>query len=276
MIVFTTATAPTEEQVNGFTEFLKGLTWEKVVPALISLVVSLVIIKILTTLFNKAVARSKIEPTLHSVICGTFKAVLYIIALLIVTGTLGMDVSILVAVFSVISLAISLAVQGTLSNVAGGLTILTSQPFHVGDYVEFGGTGGTVLKIGLTYTDLRTPDNQEVHVPNSQVSTSTIVNYTAAGTRRIALTVEVSCEAPTEAVKAALLEACALEGILREPAPESHLSAYNNNATQYVLRAWAPVDCYWPLYYQVLENIRTIFTREGISMTYSHFNVQMK
>lgn len=274
-MIFLTTTAPTEEQLNGFTEFLKGLTWEKVVPAAISLVISLILIKILTTLFNKAVARSRIEPTLHSLICTTFKCVLIVIALLIVTGTLGLDVSILVAVFSIVSLAISLAVQDTLANVAGGLTILTSQPFHVGDYVEFGGTGGTVQKIGLTYTDLRTPDNQDVHVPNSQVSSSTIVNYTASGSRRIALTVNVSYDAPTEAVKAALLEACALEGILPDPAPEAHLSAYGDSAIQYVLRAWAPIDRYWPLYYEVLERIRTIFDREGIPMTYPHLNVHM-
>ena len=268
--------AATEEQVNGFTEFLKGLTWEKVLPAVISLLVSLIIIKILTTLFNKAVARSKIEPTLHSILCVTFKCVLYVIALLIVTGTLGLDVSILVAVFSVVSLAISLAVQGTLSNIAGGLTVLTSKPFLVGDYVEIGGTGGTVKKIGLTYTDLRTPDNQDVHMPNSQVSTSIIVNYTASGTRRISLTINVSYEAETEAVKAALLEACAVEGILADPAPEAHLSGYGDHAISYVLRAWAPVETYWPTYFAVLENVRTVFHREGIPMTYPHLNVHLQ
>ena len=138
-------TAPTEEQISGFTAFLRGLTWETVVPAVISLVISLIVIKILTALFNKAIRRSKVEPTLHTMICTVFKCTLYIIALLIVTGTLGMDVSILVAVFSVVSLAISLAVQGTLANVAGGLTILTAKPFRVDDYVEIGATGGTVL-----------------------------------------------------------------------------------------------------------------------------------
>lgn len=274
MLILTTAT--TEEQVNGFTEFIKGLTWEKVLPALISLVVSLILVKILSTLFNKAVKRSKIEPTLHNILCVTFKCVLYVIALLIVTGTLGLDVSILVAVFSVISLAISLAVQGTLANVAGGLTILTAKPFRVGDYVEIGGTGGTVLKIGLTYTDLRTPDNQDIHVPNSQVSGSTIVNYTASGSRRISLTINVSYDAPTEDVKAALLKACALEGILADPAPEAYLSAYGESTISYIVRAWTPVDQYWPLYFAVLENVRKVFMEQGIPMTYPHINVHMK
>jgi len=269
-------TAPTEEQVSGFTEFLKGLTWEKVIPAVISLLISLIAIKILSTLFTKAIRRSKIEPTLHSMLCTVFKCALYIVALLIVTGTLGMDVSILVAVFSIVSLAISLAVQGTLANVAGGLTILTSKPFHVDDYVEIGGTGGTVQRIGLTYTDLRTPDNQDVHVPNSTVIGSTIVNYSASGSRRISIDISASYDAPTEAVKEALLAACRVEGILEDPAPEAHLTGYGDSAIQYVVRAWTAADTYWPVYFAVLEKIRTEFAARDIAMTYPHINVHMQ
>lgn len=265
----------TEDQISGFADFLKGLTWETVIPAAISLVVSLIVIKILTSLFNKAIKRSKIEPTLHSMISVTFKIVLYVIALLIVTGTLGMDVSILVAVFSIVSLAISLAVQGTLANVAGGLTILTSKPFHVEDYVEIGGTGGTVQRIGLTYTDLRTPDNQDVHVPNSQVISSTIVNYTASGSRRISLTVNVSYDAPTEDVKEALLAACRVEGTLEDPAPEAYLFAYGDSSIQYVLRAWTSAENYWAVHFAVLEKIRSEFAERGIPMTYNHLNIHM-
>lgn len=269
-------TAPTEEQISGFTAFLRGLTWETVVPAVISLVISLIVIKILTTLFNKAIRRSKVEPTLHTMICTVFKCTLYIIALLIVTGTLGMDVSILVAVFSVVSLAISLAVQGTLANVAGGLTILTAKPFRVDDYVEIGATGGTVQRIGLTYTDLRTPNNQDVHMPNSTVIGSTIVNYSASGSRRISIDISASYDAPTETVKEALLAACRVEGILEDPAPEAHLTGYGDSAIQYVVRAWTTVDTYWPVYFAVLEKIRTEFAERDIAMTYPHINVHMQ
>lgn len=268
-----TAVADVEEQASSFSEFLKSLTWDKVLPAAILLIVCLILTKILTTLFDKAIARSKIDRTLHPLLHSVFKTLLLILALLVVTGSLGVDVSVLVAILSVVSLAVSLAVQGTLSNIVGGLVILTAHPFRVGDYVDIGGTAGTVERIGLTYTDLCTPGNQQVHVPNSHVSSSTVTNFTAAGTRRLELTVSASYGDGTEAVKAALLEACRVEGVLAEPAPEAHVAAYGDSAIQYILRAWAPVDIYWDVYYTVLERVRTAFEANGITMTYPHLNI---
>ena len=268
-----TAVADVEEQASSFSEFLKSLTWDKVLPAAILLIVCLILTKILTTLFDKAIARSKIDRTLHPLMHSVFMTLLLIMALLVVTGSLGVDVSVLVAILSVVSLAVSLAVQGTLSNIVGGLVILTAHPFRVGDYVDIGGTAGTVERIGLTYTDLGTPGNQQVHVPNSQVSGSTVTNVTAAGTRRLELTVSASYGDGTEAVKAALLEACRVEGVLAEPAPEAHVAAYGDSAIQYILRAWAPVDIYWDVYYTVLERVRTAFEANGITMTYPHLNI---
>ena len=268
-----TAVADVEEQASSFSEFLKSLTWDKVLPAAILLIVCLILTKILTPLFDKAIARSKIDRTLHPLLHSVFKTLLLILALLVVTGSLGVDVSVLVAILSVVSLAVSLAVQGTLSNIVGGLVILTAHPFRVGDYVDIGGTAGTVERIGLTYTDLCTPGNQQVHVPNSQVSGSTVTNFTAAGTRRLELTVSASYGDGTEAVKAALLEACRVEGVLAEPAPEAHVAAYGDSAIQYILRAWAPVDIYWDVYYTVLERVRTAFEANGITMTYPHLNI---
>ena len=268
-----TAVADVEEQASSFSEFLKSLTWDKVLPAAILLIVCLILTKILTTLFDKAIARSKIDRTLHPLLHSVFKTLLLILALLVVTGSLGVDVSVLVAILSVVSLAVSLAVQGTLSNIVGGLVILTAHPFRVGDYVDIGGTAGTVERIGLTYTDLCTPGNQQVHVPNSQVSGSTVTNFTAAGTRRLELTVSASYGDGTEAVKAALVEACRVEGVLAEPAPEAHVAAYGDSAIQYILRAWAPVDIYWDVYYTVLERVRTAFEANGITMTYPHLNI---
>lgn len=268
-----TAVADVEEQASSFSKFLKSLTWDKVLPAAILLIVCLILTKVLTTLFDKAIARSKIDRTLHPLLHSVFKTLLLILALLIVTGSLGVDVSVLVAILSVISLAVSLAVQGTLSNIVGGLVILTAHPFRVGDYVDIGGTAGTVERIGLTYTDLCTPGNQQVHVPNSQVSGSTVTNFTAAGTRRLEIAVSASYGDETEAVKAALLEACRVEGVLAEPAPEAHVAAYGDSAIQYILRAWAPVDVYWDVYYAVLERVRTAFEANGITMTYPHLNI---
>lgn len=271
-----TSAAGTELKADSVTKFFRSLTWDKIWPAAIILVVSAILIRILTGLFNKALARSKVEKTLHALIQSIFKVLLWTIALLVVTGTLGVDVSVLVAILSVVSLAISLAVQGTLANVVGGLVILTAHPFRVGDYVDIAGTAGTVQCIGLTYTDLRTPGNQEVHVPNSQVSGSTVTNYTAAGSRRIEIRVSVSREAPIETVKAALLEAAVHPGLCADPVPEAHLTAYGQSSMDYVLWAWAPVETYWDIHYTILERIQPIFAQYGVALTYPHLHVHTK
>ncbi|MEA4966378.1 MAG: mechanosensitive ion channel family protein [Oscillospiraceae bacterium] len=268
-------TAVTDEEISSFSKFLHSMTWDKVVPVVIILAVSLVLIKLFTMAFNKAIAHSKLDETLRPLCRTAFKTLLISIAILISAGTLGLDVSALVAILSVASLAISLALQDFLANMVGGLVILTAHPFRIGDYVDISGTAGTVRRIGLTYTDLRTPGNQDVHVPNRQVSDSTVINFTAAGTRRFEITVSVSYDAETEAVKAALLRTCEREGILADPAPEAHLSGYGDSAVQYVLRGWTTAERYWEVYYAVLESIKPTLREAGMSMTYPQLNVHL-
>ena len=260
---------------QAFLKFFKGLSWEKVYPALIALVLSLICVKIAIVIFNKAISRSKIEPTLQPTIKTAFKVLMIILAVLIVAGTLGLDVSVLVAVFSVLSLAISLAVQGTLANVVSGLVILTSHPFKVGDYVDIGGTAGTIEKIGMTYTDLVTGDNQNIHIPNSTVSAAIVINYHAAGTRRVDFRVSASYDAPIADVKDALIEATRIEGVLADPEPVAHLIEYGDSAMVYTLRCWSNAETYWDVYFAVLENIKTVFDAKGIEMSYPHLNVHI-
>ena len=121
----------------------------------------------------------------------------------------------------------SLALQNTLSNLAGGITLLASKPFTVGDYVEIGSVSGTVSLVGLAYTTLVTVENKEIYIPNSQLSSATIINYTRLGRRRMEITISASYDAPTDAVKAALHEAVSqFPQILPDPAPEIRLSGY--------------------------------------------------
>ena len=263
MLYLTAAAADVEQQASTFSRFLQQLTWQKALPALLILAVSLVLIRVLTALFDKAIRRSKIDPTIHPLLRTVLRTLLTVLAMLMAAGTLGIDVSVLVAVLSVLSLAVSL----------GGLVILTAHPFRVGDYVDLGGTAGTVQRIGLTYTDLRTPNNQDVHVPNSQVSAATVTNYTAAGTRRMELFVSASYGDDPARVKAALLRAAEVPGVLADPAPEARLNAYQDSAIQYVLRAWTPVADYWDVCYAVLERIRAAFAEAGVTMPFPQLDV---
>ena len=173
-------------------------------------------------------------------------------------------------------LAVSLALQNTLSNLAGGITLLASKPFTVGDYVEIGSVSGTVSLVGLAYTTLVTVENKEIYIPNSQLSSATIINYTRLGRRRMEITISASYDAPTDAVKAALHEAVSqFPQILPDPAPEIRLSGYGASGIDYLLRAWTTSGDYWDVYYRLLEAIRPAFARHGVEMPYSQLDVHL-
>ena len=189
---------------------------------------------------------------------------------------MGAVLSLIHILLSVAGLAISLALQNTLSNLAGGIMILVSKPFEVGDYVEADGVGGTVISIGLAYSTLATVDNKEIFIPNSQVAAAKIINYTKLGKRRVELTFSASYDAPTETVKQALGEVLAqFPQILEDPAPSIWISKYGASSIEYVVRVWTAAGDYWDVYYGVMEGVRPAFQRHGIQMTYDHLNVHL-
>lgn len=254
---------------------LMNLSFEKLAPAIIALVVGLILAKLLCKLFDRILDRSRIEKSLHSFLRSLFHILLYVIVALIVAGTLGFNVSSLVALLSVVSLAFSLAVQGTLANIAGGIQILTSHPFHVGDYIEISGVEGTVQDIGMIYTHLLTLDNKGVFLPNSEAASSKVTNYTAEGKRRVDLTFTASYACSSSDVRNALLNAAKVNGALADPAPEAFLSEYGESNISYILRIWCKPENYWDVYFAAIENVRSEFDNSGVEMTFPHLNVHI-
>ena len=149
---------------------------------------------------------------------------LYLLLVINVAAALGIDITGVVALASVLTLAVSLALQNMLANVIGGFTILTTHPFHSGDFVDIGGQSGTVEEISMTYTQLATPDNKIVSIPNNTVVGSQITNYSVAGTRRVDINVTAAYTAPAQDVIDALLQAGNVEKVLRDPAPFAALT----------------------------------------------------
>ena len=192
-----------------------------------------------------------------------------------VATKLGIDVTSVVALASVLTLAISLSVQNMLTNVIGGFTILTTQPFHSGDYVEIAGQGGTVAEINMSYTKLTTPDNKLISIPNSAVVAAQIVNYSAMDTRRVDVNVSASYEAPVQKVLDALVLAGTVDNVMLEPAPFAAVTAYGDSAIQYTLRLWVKNADYWNVYFEVNQKVKKIFDEQGIEMTYPHLNVHL-
>ncbi len=255
--------------------FIKSLTLENLIPSILLTAAGVLVIRLLMKLFDKALERSRLQRTANSMLRSGMKLLLYFLLGLMVCSQLGVDVSSLVALLSVVSLAISLAVQGALSNTVGGVMLLATHPFAAGDYVEIGAIGGTVLEVGLTYTKLVTPDNKVISIPNSTATTQEITNFSASGSRRVEFFVSASYDSPAAAVKQALLEAAAVEAVLPEPAPFVGVQSYDDSAIAYVLRIWCQSQDYWDVYYAVNERIKEQFDEAGIVMTYPHLNVHL-
>lgn len=245
------------------------------VPAILILVIGLLVIRLVMETVKKILAKSKLEKAAHSLIKTAIRVVLYILLALITASKLGIDVTGVVALASVLTLAVSLAVQNLLANVFSGFTLLYTKPFSSGDFVEIAGQSGTVQEIGLTYTKLATPDNKNVFIPNSAVTAAEIVNYTVLGTRRVNVDISASYDAPTQAVLEALLEAGNVPTRLEEKAPFAALSSYGDSAINYVLHVWCTADDYWTTLFAVNEKVREVFAAKGIEMTYPHLNVHL-
>ena len=255
---------------------LGALTLDKAVHVLLLILVGVVVIRVVLKLLDRVLARSKSLKSLSRYIHSVAKISMAVILVLMVAEDVGIHTTSLVAMLSVAGLAVSLALQNTLSNVAGGIMLLVTTPFQVGDYVEADGISGTVHAIDLSYTAILTIDGKEIFVPNSQLSGTKIINYTILGRRRVDLNFTASYDAPTATVKKAIGEVLEdIPQIIAEPAPEIHLSDYQASSIQYVVRAWTTAADYWTVYYAIQEGVREAFDRHGVEMTYDHLNVHI-
>ena len=275
MAITITDTVP-EEVTQNFRENIRDITASKVFSAVIVAVVSLLVIKVLTSLLDRALRRSKMEDTLKKLLRTLFKGISWFVAIIVVLGCLGIEVTSLVAVLSVIGLAFSLALQNFLSNVAGGMQLLASHPFAVGDFVDVGVCSGTVEEIGMFYTKVTTPDNKLVQLPNSAIVTANITNFSAQPTRRVELNVSASYDAPTGEVAALLVKLAGEHPlVLADPEPAVHVEEYGDSAIRYVMRVWCANADYWTVYYDLLDGFKPAFDEAGVEMTYPHVNVHM-
>lgn len=245
------------------------------IPFVLLLVVGVVVIRIVLIITKRALMKSKVDKAAHGMIRSLIKTVLIILLGLMCASSLGIDISGIVALASVATLAISLSLQDLLSNLVGGFTLLYTDPFSDGDYVEIAGEAGTVKEIGMTYTKLLTPDNKLIQLPNSSVVSSEIINYTVTGTRRVDLKVGASYECPVDDVIAALKKAANVEGIMEEQGITAMLTEYGENSILYSVRVWTVTDKYWDVYHAINYNIKKVFDEEGIRMTYRHLNVHL-
>ena len=247
----------------------------KALPAVLIAVVGIFAIRLVMKILQTALEKTKMEKALSKLLCAVARVVLYILLSLIVASGMGIDVTGVVALASVLTLAVSLSVQTALTNVIGGFTLLYTKPFVSGDFVEIAGQSGTVKEVGLTYTKLNTADNKVVSIPNSAVTAAEIVNYTVSGTRRVDITVSAAYTVPVEQVLEALREAGAVPTAMEDPAPFAAVKNYGESAIEYVLQVWCNGADYWTTLFEANKKIKEIFDARGVTMTYPHINVHL-
>lgn len=238
--------------------------------------IGVVIIRIMLMITDRILRRSHFDESIKKVFRNVNKYLMWFILVIIVLGYLNIEVSSLVALLSVAVFAVSLALQNLLSNVAGGLQILSTKPYAIGDYIEIGSVAGTVMETGLFYTRIRTFDYKLIQVPNSQITEEKIINYSAEPNRRVDVKLAAPYYEPVDKVKRSIMSV--LTGhplILQDPEPTVRISKYGDSAIEYFIRAWCVNADYWDVYYDVLEGIKSAFDRDGIEMTYNHLNVHM-
>ncbi len=242
-------------------------------PALILLALGLLVIRVILSIITKCLNATHLEKAAHTLVKSLARVVLYLLLGLIVADKLGIDVTGVIALASVLTLAVSLSVQNALTNVIGGFTLLYTHPFKSGDYIDAAGKSGTVQEITLTYTKLATPDNKVISIPNSSVVAGDIVNYTVSGTRRVEVRVRAAYTENAQTVIDALVLAGTVDKVLLEPVPFAALDRYAEGAIEYVLRVWTKTEDYWEVYYTITHNIKDIFDAQGIKVGFPHLYV---
>ena len=247
----------------------------KVLPMVIVTVLGILAIRIVMKLLQKVLEKSKLEKAAHTLILTAARIVLYILLALIVASGLGIDVTGIVALASVLTLAVSLSVQNLLTNVFGGFTLLYTKPFASEDYVEIAGQSGTVQEIGLTYTKLATVDNKIVSIPNSAVVAAEIVNYTISGTRRLDINLAVSYGVSAEKVMEIMEKASHQDAVLADPAAVIAMKEYNEQSITYGMMLWCKSEDYWDLKFAVNRELSRLAKEAGISFYDPHLSVHL-
>ena len=249
----------------------------KLLGAILIFIVGLKITSWITKILRTSPKLDKLDVSLRSFLTSFVKIILYVILVITVAMILGVPVTSFITVLASCGVAIGLALQGSLSNFAGGLMILFFKPFKVGDYIEAQGESGTVVGISVVYTELLTPDNKRITVPNGALTNSTIKNYSAEPLRRVDLTFSVAYDSSDEAVKNIIntvIESHPLA--LKDPAPFVRLSQHGDSALVYVARVWCKNADYWSVYFDILEKVKADFDAEGISIPYPQMDVHIK
>ena len=237
----------------------------KIALAIAAAIVGSLVIKMLVKLANKAIDKTPLELTVKRVSINILKVLLHLVLIIGVIEILGVPMSSVVAILASCGLAVGLALQGALGNLAGGLMILIFKPFRVGDYIVSEGDEGFVKDISIFYTTLMTLDNRKISIPNGDLMNASITNNTAEPQRRIDLDFKITNDIDADFVKSVLLSAAQdTPGVLADPAPFARLTAVDDDTYIFTVRGWCETPQYWDVYFDLIEMCSKYLRDNGI------------
>lgn len=247
-----------------------------IIPILVTFLVCKIAIGVILKVLKKLLDKSKLDKGITSFTMGLAKVILYFVVVLIIADMLSVPISSLLATFSIVGVAASLAIQDALGNLASGAMILATKPFKVGDYVDCVATSGTVKQITFSHTVFSTPDNKIIRVPNSQILNSVITNFSETDKRRVDWVFRTANRKDEEKVK--LLIKAVIDSnplILKDPEIFLRATKFDDAGVEYTLRVWVNSADYWTVYHDVLEEVNHLLDENGVAIPSNRLDIRI-
>lgn len=264
---------------NSVMSVIADFTLDKVIRlagAIVILIIGFKLIKWIIKILKKGKIFKSLEPTIQNVIRIIVDYTLKILLIITVASILGVPMTSMFAVLGSVGLAIGLALQGSLSNIAGSFIIFVFKPFVVGDYIVAGDHSGKVHDISLFYTTILTDDNKRTLIPNSIVSNQTVTDVSSMPTRRADFSFSAAYDSDIDKVKTVLLETAAAHTlVLKNPAPNAFLEKHSDSSLIFSLRVWCNNADYWTVYVNLIESVKKAFDRNGILIAFPQLDIHM-
>ena len=264
------------ENVNNFISQPVVSIIVRILGAALILFVGFKIAKLIANIYERSKSAEKLNKTVRNFLKNVIKIVLYSAVVICALVVLGFELSVFSAAIASLGIAIGLALQGGLSNIAGGVMVVAFKPFELGDFIETPDASGTVTDVGIFYTTLTTTDNRKVVIPNGTLSNSVITNYSTHETRRIDFDFTISYTSNIDDAKKVLM-ACARsdERVLSDPAPKVMVAAHGESSVTVELRVWVKKDDYWDVNFDMLEIVKKTFDQTGIEIPFNQLDVHI-
>lgn len=248
----------------------------KVIAAAAIFIIGRWVAKVVHRIVDKVMEKREVDKTVSNFVGNFAYYTLLAFFILAALGQLGIQTTSFIAVIGAAGLAVGLALQGSLSNFAAGFLLLIFRPFRVGEYIEGGGTAGTVEKIQLFTTQLKTPDNKTVIVPNSGMTGGNIVNYSSKGTRRVDMVFGISYSDDIDQARTIIREIISSdERVLKDPAPVVAVSQLGDSSVDFVVRPWVSSADYFAVLWDVTEKVKKRFDEAGVSIPFPQRDVHL-